>query len=269
MKTSRFHISLLLLGLLTLISPLIGHAETKSQFEASTKKERNLIREGNKAYADSDFTEALECYERALTLNPSSLTADYNKALALTHLRSEEDVANGNDAWLQADSIFEYVAKISSDPGLAEKSQYNRGNIAYGMGDFKKSIDMYKKALRINPSNVQTRQNLRLAQLQLQQQQQQQDQQDNGNDKDQDKQQNDNSDKQQNDQQDQQQEKQDQQNQQQQQQQQEQQQKQELSGSAQQILQSMQNKENATRAKVKKGENGRPVRGRRTTDKPW
>lgn len=268
MKTSRFHISLLLLGLLTLISPLTGHAETKSQFEASTKKERNLIREGNKAYADSDFTDALECYERALTLNPSSLTADYNKALALTHLRSEEDVANGNDAWLQADSIFEHVAKISSDPGLAEKSQYNRGNIAYGMGDFKKSIDMYKKALRINPSNVQTLQNLRLAQLQLQQQQQQQDQQDNGNDKDQDKQ-NDNSDKQQNDQQDQQQEKQDQQNQQQQQQQQEQQQKQELSGSAQQILQSMQNKENATRAKVKKGENGRPVRGRRTTDKPW
>ena len=84
--------------------------------------------------------------------------------------------------------------------------------MAYNDQDYGKSIERYKQALRINPDNNRTRQNLRLAQLKKQEQ-------DQNKDKD----------------------KQDQQ----------QQQQQPMTQNAEQILQAMQNKENATRRKQK------------------
>ena len=126
---------------------------------------------------------------------------------------------------------------------------YNLGNIAFNDEKYDVSIEMYKASLRVNPDNLKTRENLRLAQLKKQEQEQNQDQQNQ-------------------DQQQQQQQEQQQQPQEQQQEQQEQQQPQEqpMTQSAQQILQSMQNKENSTRKKVKEQE---PTVGRPQSDKPW
>ena len=44
----------------------------------SVKAERNLIKEGNKAFADSNFVEAFALYEKALAENPSSDAALFN-----------------------------------------------------------------------------------------------------------------------------------------------------------------------------------------------
>ncbi len=234
--------------LIALSASAHGYAQTSS--EAVSKAERNTIRQGNEYFEKGNYAKALEAYETALRLNTTSQVATYNKALALLNMASEDTKGSENDPRMQAMQLFEQVgaACAKTDSPLAEKAFYNLGNMAYNDEDYAKSIERYKQALRLNPGNNLTRQNLRLAQLKQQQQQQ---------DKDKDK------DKQEQEQQ-QQQNQQEQQNQEQQQQEQQQQQ-QPMTQSAEQILQAMQNKENATRRKQK--EPAQP--GRRTTDKPW
>ena len=219
----------------------------------STKAERNLIVEGNKAFADSNFIAAFDFYEKALTANPLSDAATYNKAVTLTYLVSEDNKNTPNDPRVKAVELFETLTRTAADKTIAEKSFYNLGNMAFRDGDYGKAIENYKGALRINPDNNKTRQNLRIAQLQQQQQQNQ----DQNQDQDQDQQQ---------EQQQQQQQQEQNEDQQQEQQQQQQQQQPEMTQNAEQILQSVQNKENQTRKKV----NEQQVNtGRKTTDKPW
>ena len=223
--------------LATLLLIVAAAVPAFAQKDASTKILRNTIREGNEYYDKGNFAKALESYEVALQLDPSSQIATYNKALALLNMAGEDTKGSENDPRQQAAQLLEQVgnACMASDSTLAEKAFYNLGNMAYNDQDYGKSIERYKQALRINPDNNRTRQNLRLAQLKKQEQ-------DQNKDKD----------------------KQDQQ-QQQEQQQQQQQQQQPMTQNAEQILQAMQNKENATRRKQK--EPAQP--GRRTTDKPW
>ena len=225
--------------LATLLLIVAAAVPAFAQKDASTKILRNTIREGNEYYDKGNFAKALESYEVALQLDPSSQIATYNKALALLNMAGEDTKGSENDPRQQAAQLLEQVgnACMASDSTLAEKAFYNLGNMAYNDQDYGKSIERYKQALRINPDNNRTRQNLRLAQLKKQEQ-------DQNKDKD----------------------KQDQQQQQQQEQQQQQQQQQQpMTQNAEQILQAMQNKENATRRKQK--EPAQP--GRRTTDKPW
>ena len=224
--------------LATLLLIVAAAVPAFAQKDASTKILRNTIREGNEYYDKGNFAKALESYEVALQLDPSSQIATYNKALALLNMAGEDTKGSENDPRQQAAQLLEQVgnACMASDSTLAEKAFYNLGNMAYNDQDYGKSIERYKQALRINPDNNRTRQNLRLAQLKKQEQ-------DQNKDKD----------------------KQDQQQQQQQEHQQQQQQQQPMTQNAEQILQAMQNKENATRRKQK--EPAQP--GRRTTDKPW
>lgn len=236
--------------LIALSASAHGYAQTSS--EAVSKAERNTIRQGNEYFEKGNYAKALEAYETALRLNTTSQVATYNKALALLNMASEDTKGSENDPRMQAMQLFEQVgaACAKTDSSLAEKAFYNLGNMAYNDEDYAKSIERYKQALRLNPGNNLTRQNLRLAQLKQQQQQQ---------DKEKDK------DKQEQEQEQQQQQNQQEQQNQEQQQQEQQQQQQPMTQSAEQILQAMQNKENATRRKQK--EPAQP--GRRTTDKPW
>jgi len=208
--------------------------------DTSVKAERNLIKDGNKAYREGNYAKALQCYDEALLEAPASEAAQFNRAVALTHLANPAD--STSKTLDQAVEIYERLGKAAADKSLREKSNYNLGNLAFNQQDYQKSIDYYKRALRINPSNQHARENLRVAQLKLPE--------------------NDNQNQQQQ-QQDQQQQQQDQQ--QQQPQEQQQQEQQQMSGNAEQILQTMQNRENQTREKVK--EQPQPVRA--TTDKPW
>lgn len=229
---------------------LIVFVTTSYNSEAKTvKAERNLIKEGNKAFADSNFVEAFALYEQALGENPGSEAAMFNKAVTLTNMANEDNRGTANDPRIKAAEIFETIVRTSNDDALVEKSFYNLGNMSFREGDYAGAIEQYKGALRKNPDNIKTRQNLRIAQLQQQNQDQNQDQNQNQ------------------DQQDQQQQQEQQQDQQQQQQEQQQEQQQQMTQSAEQILQSVQNKENSTRKKVQEQEvkNG----GRSTTDKPW
>lgn len=205
----------------------------------STKAERNLIVRGNEQFNDSNYHAALELYEQALALNPTSVYALYNKATALLNLASEDNKGTENDPRRIASEIYEQISTNKDYPQLAANAAYNMGNMAFNDQNYDGAIQFYKRSLRIRPDNVKARQNLLLA---LQKKEEQQDQQE-----------------QQQDQQKQQQE----QQQQQQEQQQQQQQEQQMSQNAQQMMQAVQNKENATRRR-------QPVQPAQPyTDKPW
>ncbi|MDE6301314.1 MAG: tetratricopeptide repeat protein [Muribaculaceae bacterium] len=235
---------------LILFGAFVALSMSAADTQSSTKTERNLVVEGNKLYAEEKYHEALECYEKALAVNPSYQYALYNKALALTQLASDDNKGTQNDPRVAARKIFEDIANLKSNNTLAAKSYYNLGNMAFNDDELDRAISMYKGSLRIENENKECRQNLLLALKKKEEQDQNQDKQDQQD-------QQDKNDEQQ----------QDQQNQQDQQQEQQQQpQQQQMTQSAEQLLQAMQNKENATRRKAQQQE--QPA-GRRTTDKPW
>lgn len=209
-----------------------------AQADTSTKAERNMVKDGNKAFNAGNYQRALDLYEQALVIAPTSEAALFNKAVALTRLSNAQD----STMLTEATKLFNKLGSGATNTSIKEKANYNLGNIAFNGKEYKQSIDYYKKVLRSNPSNRHALENLRVAQLKLPPEDQNQQQQ------------------QQNQQQQQ------EQQQQQQQQQPQQQQQQQQNGNADQILQSMQNRENRTRKDTQKKEVNvaAPV-----TDKPW
>lgn len=238
-----FHIMRLLPKYLRLALALVLGAGSMLASHAyeSTKAERNLVHDGNKAFNDGNYAKALDYYNKALIASPGSEFAAFNRATALSKLSSTPE----DSTFREAISIYENLGQAASNVTIKEKANFNLGNMAFQQQDYPTSIEFYKETLRINPSNTRARENLRVAQLKMPPQDENQDNQDQ--------------------QQDQQQQEQDQQ-QDQQQQEQEQQQQPDLSNNAEQILQTMQNRENQTREKTKETE---VPTGQRTTDKPW
>lgn len=157
--------------------------------DASTRKERNYIREGNKFYEDKRYADAEVSYRKALEENAASQTAMYDLALSLIRQSGSADPNSGNNPLAEAQSLLQNVAQVAQDASLVENAFYNLGNIAFNSQQYDQAINMYKGALRKNPDNDKARENLRLAQLKRQQQQDQQQNQDQNQDQDQQNQQ--------------------------------------------------------------------------------
>ncbi|MCM1504543.1 MAG: tetratricopeptide repeat protein [Muribaculum sp.] len=240
----------------------------------STRRERNYIREGNDLYKQKHYADAEVAYRKAVEENPMSETALYNLALSLIRQAGTSDPNAENSPMQEAQSILNSLAESAQKLEIAEKAMYNLGNMAFNQEQYQQAIDAYKGALRRNPDNDKTRENLRLAQLKLQQQQQNQDQnKDQNKDQNQDQQNQDqqqqnqdqNKDQNKDQNQDQQQQNQDKKD-----QQQQQQQKQNMSDeNAAKILKTMENEENATRRKVQEMQKKKGQGGQRTTGPQW
>ncbi len=231
------------------------------QQDYSTKKERNYIREGNELFKEKRYAEAEAAFKKALQENGNSPIAKFN--LATTYLKQVNlNDTTQNGLLSETQQLLKETASIA-DPKLASKAYYDLGNIFYNQKNYAQSIAMYKDALRRNPDDDQARQNLRLAQKQLQNQQNQQQNQDKQDNKDQQKQNQDqNKEKNKNGQ--------DQQKPDNQQQKQPQQPpKNGMSKeNAEQILQTMQNEEKNTQDKVNKAKM-QQMKGGRRTGKQW
>ncbi|GHT64743.1 hypothetical protein AGMMS50239_23030 [Bacteroidia bacterium] len=140
----------------------------------SQKEVRKELRKGNKDYKREKYTEAEIAYRKALEVNPRSTDAAYNL---------------GNTLYKQSkfpEATQQYEAALSQekDRGMAAADFHNIGNIFMSNKDYQKSVETYKKSLRLNPNDDETRYNLALAQKLLENQQNQ----DQNNDKDKDKQ---------------------------------------------------------------------------------
>ena len=207
------------------------------------QKESDDMRDGNKMYKASKFTEAEIAYRKGLVKNPKSFEANYNLGNALFRQKK------------YAEAFQQYDRALALKP--ADKKEiaatlHNEGNSLLVDNKIEESIKAYKSALKANPQDDETRYNLAYAQLMLKKQQQQKkDNKDKNKDQNKDQkkdQQNQNKDQQKKDQQ------------------QQQQAKQQMSKeNAQQILDALMQDEKNTQDKAKKQQ----VRGTKKAEKDW
>ena len=126
-----------------------------------------LNNDGNEAFAEQDYEGALMAYHQAEEESPELAEPHYNAAN--THYRQE--------AYDQAQQEIEQaLVSDEAQEGLDQHNYYNLGNTLFQAQQYEAAIEAYKEALRLNPGDMEAKQNLELALRQLQQQQQEQQQ---------------------------------------------------------------------------------------------
>lgn len=238
------------------------------------QNERKFVRNGNKLFFEAvndttqidtvKYSNAETEYRKALNEKPTDLQWNYNLADAMYKQQRFEEAAGK----------FEELGEKMEMPVEKARAYHNLGNSQLMQQKLDESIESYKKALRQNPSDMETKYNLAFAQQMKKKQDEQKKNEDQNKDQDKDKdkdkddqnkdQQDQNKD-QNKDQKDQQ--NKDQQNQDQQQQKQQPQQNKISKQDAEQLLQALQNDERDIQDKVKKEKAAKAKRTR--TEKEW
>jgi len=142
-----------------------------------TKPDITLIRKGNSLLTEKKYNDAEIAYRKALQINAKNGTAVYNLGLAL-QLQKKTD---------EAIKQYEVAVTLLTDKLQKAGAFHNTGNAFCMKQAWEKAIEQYKAALRLNPTDMDTKYNLAYAQSKLKQQQQQQQ---NNNDKKQEPQKN-------------------------------------------------------------------------------
>lgn len=167
---------------------------------AWSQQDGKLIYDGNNLYHSGKELESSAKYARALELNPNNKKANFNLGNALYKnamgIKNKEiDLPPGTT--ITPDSLskmifdkaaqnFAIVANSVSDKDTLHRAWHNIGNCYLQKKEYKEAVEAYKKALKFDPKDEETRYNLAYALKnmpkekkggQSQQQQQQQDQQ--------------------------------------------------------------------------------------------
>jgi Ca-activated chloride channel family protein len=129
-------------------------------------KAEQLNNEGNEAFAEQAFQEALVAYQSAQIDQPELAEPYYNAANALYR-------QGAYDAALEQMNMALSFAEAES---LAQAGYFNLGNTSYNQQQLQAAIEAYTQALLLNPDDQDAKYNLELA-LQQQQQQQNEEQQ--------------------------------------------------------------------------------------------
>jgi tetratricopeptide (TPR) repeat protein len=108
-------------------------------------------REGAELYKQGKLEEALAAFTEAQVESPDAPEIHYNIGNVLFRLK-ELDGALG-----------EYRAASRGTPDVAKRSQYGTGNALYRRENFEAAVAAYKAALKIEPNDIEARQNLELA----------------------------------------------------------------------------------------------------------
>ncbi|MBR1687370.1 MAG: VWA domain-containing protein [Prevotella sp.] len=134
---------------------------------ASAQNDRQLVRKGNRQFHSGQYPDAETLYRKAVEKNPRNPQAVYNLGNAL--MAQKKDSA--------AVQQFESAAKLETNPMRRALAYHNIGVICQSHRMYGEAIEAYKKALRHNPNDDETRYNLALCKRQQKQQQQNQNQQ--------------------------------------------------------------------------------------------
>lgn len=141
--------------------------------------ERSQLRKGNRAFESGDYSSSEKAYRGVVGKNEYNPKGHYNLGNALYVMAP--------DSMETAASHFEKAANYSEDDQARARAYHNLGNAYLNHGKYQESVDAYKKALRLNSKDEDTRYNLAYALEKLRQQQQQEQNQDQNQDQDQDK----------------------------------------------------------------------------------
>ncbi len=142
-----------LLPLLILFAPSIVFSQSESSH----------IRDGNRLYDKEKYQDSEIAYRKAIEKNQRSLRGNYNLGNSLYRQENYEEAAN---------SYLHASVQKADDKSLA-KTYHNFGNALLKSQKLPESIDAYKKSLRLDPTDEDTRYNLAYAMKMLEQQQKQ------------------------------------------------------------------------------------------------
>lgn len=122
-----------------------------------------LMREGVLAYKKGDYQDAINKYSQAIEKDADKNLANYNMGTAYYK-------AGKPDSALM---YWQSVATNETDKAMQARAWHNIGNSFVKQQNFEKAEDAYKRSLKLNPGDEDTRYNLAYSQRRLQQQQQQ------------------------------------------------------------------------------------------------
>lgn len=155
------------------------------------QKEKMILRNGNDSYNGGKPMEATSYYKKSLKEKQDYYKANFN--LGAAYYKTADLIKSGkmpspdkrmtpdsaaNIVYDQAAEQFEVVAKSVSNADTIQKAWHNYGNAKLMQKSYEDAILAYKKALKLNPKDEDTRYNLAYAQSQLKKQQQNQKNQD-------------------------------------------------------------------------------------------
>lgn len=116
---------------------------------AFAQTDRDLIRQGNKLYAQHKYAEAEISYRKAVAQNGNNSRALYNLGCALQKEHRDSD------------AISQYELAVKSEPNARVRSQayYNMGVAFQTQKNYGQAIEAYKNCLRLNPGDNDARYN--------------------------------------------------------------------------------------------------------------
>lgn len=152
-----------------------------------SQKEKQALYNGNQSYFGGKTMEAVSLYKKSLKEKQDFYKANFNLGdalyktaygiksgkLPIPDKRMTKDSA-ANIIFDQAAEQFEVVSKSTLNTDTMQRAFHNLGNAKLFQSNFEDAISAYKKALKLNPKDEDTRYNLAFAQRQLKKQQDQQ-----------------------------------------------------------------------------------------------
>ncbi len=120
--------------------------------EAQAQKwpERSRVRRGNRAYERLDYDRAEERYREAQQLSDTCFEATFNLGDALYKQQKFDE----------AEKVFTALAADSTRNNLDRAhSYYNLGNALFQQKKYQEALAAYKRSLRLNPADLETKYN--------------------------------------------------------------------------------------------------------------
>lgn len=128
------------------------------------QSEKKAVRQGNKEYRNGEYLDSEISYRTAIDKNPDSFKGSFNLGDALYK----------QEKFDEAVQVFEDVSNLDLDPKEKANVYHNLGNSLYKQENYAESVEAYKKALKHNPNDMETKYNLAQAQRLLMNQEEQQ-----------------------------------------------------------------------------------------------
>ena len=136
------------------------------------QEERKHIREGYRAYMEENYRDAEIGFRKAEEANRDSYIARYNTSAALYQQQQLEE----------SGQRFAELMGETSDPAEQAKLLHNMGNVLVEGEQYSEAVEAYKRSLKLNPADEDTRYNLAYALEKLRKQEQKEDQKQDQND---------------------------------------------------------------------------------------
>ena len=115
-----------------------GAASESEREQANQMTAWDYWRQGNRYLDLKDYTNAVECYAKAISKQPGTATFYNNRGVAYDNLGKYEK------------AISDYNEAIDLNPNY-EFAYNNRGNSYNDLGEYEKAIADYNKAIKLNP----------------------------------------------------------------------------------------------------------------------